>query len=283
MNSEEQPDKPANGQPDIAQIGTDNAQIETDNGQIGTDNEKFGTIPGHRQVKKKPLDKIASSVAGVSKKVDEANKKATMQIHSKIDTARSGVVTSVVQEEVVDKGPAYFKSRSGILKIAQVVVSLLTAICSYSQGRHRFYADQAQGGSWVEFTAVSASIFGVIIIVVYLFDVFSKLPPAPKLPATPKLPVTIPKLPVTIPSITRDIVELVYLLVYTFFYLLCIIIAGSFATGYTQLIGTSAAGAAAFFSTVGMCVYGADAIIKFLMLRAACPSDAATETFESTP
>jgi len=190
---------------------------------MNNDDSKFCTIAGHRQVHQNPLDLISRTA---------------------------------VESDVVNSGPTYFKSRTGLLKISQVVISLITTICSYSQENHRFYVDPAQGGSWVEFTAVSAVLFGIIIIVIYLFDISSKIPS--KIPC--------------------HILELTYLAVYTVFYLICVVIAGAFATNANNdKFETSGAAAATVFSTLGMCVYAVDAILMILKLRVDALSNATND------
>jgi len=125
---------------------------------------------------------------------------------------------------------SYIKSLLGILKIIQVVTSLLTFALSMSVWWGH------QGGGWVNFVAINGFIQALIWGLLHLFGVVP-------------------------PLLETYFVELIIYAVFTLFFLIAGIVAACFGGQF------AAVGAAAFFCFVCMVAFGVDAFFQFLDVR----------------
>jgi len=129
---------------------------------------------------------------------------------------------------------AYVVSLDGMLKVAEMVLSLIVFITAVVDGR--FGSD---GGAWVEFTSMSALVFIFIMYMLYLFKVVYKIPG----------------------SVPRYLIEFIFFAVYTLFYFISGIVAAAWAHN------DAAVGACAFFCFATMILFGADTYFHFNVWR----------------
>lgn len=126
--------------------------------------------------------------------------------------------------------PEYIKTPPGILKIIQIVTSLLTFILAVSGGWGQ------SGGGWVGFVGITGLVNATVWFVLHVLNV--------------------------IPDIMANyFIEVIGYCVWTLFFFIAGIVAAVQGAHYPV------AGAAAFFAFVGMAVFGADATIQLLEIR----------------
>jgi hypothetical protein len=126
--------------------------------------------------------------------------------------------------------PEYVKTRQGILKIIQMVVSLLTFILSVAGGWG------SVGGGWGGFVGITGLINSTIWFTLHMLSV--------------------------IPDIMANyFIEVIVYCFLTLFFFIAGVVAACQGSVYPV------AGAAAFFAFVGMIVFGADATIQLLEIR----------------
>lgn len=139
----------------------------------------------------------------------------------------------------------YLKTIPGILKIVEIVLSLIVVICIAVQ----FFP----GDGWVWFVSMSAFITVLIWFILYFIGVYGRLPA------------------------WRGILEFIYYCIFTVFYLIAAIIAAARAG---QGWG-SGAGAAAFFAFAATAVFAVDTFFQFRAWRAG-QTEMATSTSTTT-
>jgi hypothetical protein len=122
--------------------------------------------------------------------------------------------------------PEYARSREGIFKIIEIVLSLITFICSV--------VHYWEGHGWAEFVAMSAFFMTLIYLVFYLLDLISRFP-GPWL-----------------------LIEFIYYLVFALFFLIAAIVAAAKAVTWHPNVG-----ATAFFAFAATIVYAIDAVFMF--------------------
>lgn len=126
--------------------------------------------------------------------------------------------------------PAYIKTPPGILKIIQMVTSLLTFILAISGGWGHV------GGGWVGFVGITGLINATIWFVLHCLNV--------------------------IPDIMANyFIEVIGYCFWTLFFFIAGIVAAVQGANYPV------AGAASFFAFVGLIVFGADTAIQLLEIR----------------
>lgn len=133
------------------------------------------------------------------------------------------------QHPRMDCAPDYIKTIPAILKLVQMVASILTFGLSVS-------GSWGGGGGWVAFVSISAFIHAVIWFVLHLISL--------------------------VPDVLINFfVEVIGYCIWTLFFFISGIVA-AVAAG-----SSGVAGAAAFFAFVCMGVYGADAVMQLLEIR----------------
>lgn len=143
--------------------------------------------------------------------------------------------------------PEYIKTVPGILKIAEMVLCLLTFACSLG-GYWEGY-----GGGWVEFVAMSSFIITLVWFVLHIL-----------LPVLPNILLSLPY-----EFITYAVMAGLF------------VIAGIVAAVRAPYL-PGAVGAAAFFSFACMVVFGVDAFFQFRDWRGNGPQRTTTTTVTST-
>lgn len=145
-------------------------------------------------------------------------------------TEKTTTTTSSSGDVGLDK--MYMKSIDSILKIAEMVLSLIIFICVTS---HPYYSHI--GGGWVQFVSISCLITVLILWIFFMLRIIYKLP-GPWM-----------------------LIILIYYVVYCVFYLIsflvCAIQAGKYGSGTGGLI------AGAVFCVIILVVLGADTFFQF--------------------
>ncbi|CAD5122304.1 DgyrCDS10742 [Dimorphilus gyrociliatus] len=132
----------------------------------------------------------------------------------------------------------YIKSIPGLLKIAQIVLSLITFICASVKSSF-----VKEGGGWVQFVSMTALIICTVLLIFYVTSLINKLPgPWP-------------------------LIEFVYYGVYTLFYFIAFVVAAAQGTKYK--IDAGKAAAAFSFFTLG--TFAVDTFFKFQTWRTGQP------------
>lgn len=127
----------------------------------------------------------------------------------------------------------FLKGVGGILKVVEMVFSLVVFICASVSALNK------DACGWIQFVSMTAF---VLTIMLYIFHAF-KLPPK------------------FARSIPFKFCEFCYYAVFTLFYFISGVVAACFATGNAAL------SAAAFFAFASMCVFGADIYFRFVAWR----------------
>lgn len=125
--------------------------------------------------------------------------------------------------------PEYPRTIPGIIKITEMVVSTITFISSIVH----WY----EGHGWVEFVSINALISAVIYFVLSLVNLrnFTSRFPGP-----------------------WELIEFIYCIIFTVFYLIAAIVASAFAARYQGNVG-----AAAFFAFLGTAIFLVDTIFQY--------------------
>lgn len=140
---------------------------------------------------------------------------------------------------------AYVKSIPGIIKIIEIVLSIITFICSV--------VDRWEGHGWVAFVAISAFISALIYFILTLLNL------------------------ITFTSRFRGpwlLIELIYCIVCAVFYLIAAIVAAAFASNNHANVA-----ATAFFAFVATAIFTVDTVYQY---RAWRTSDAGLRTQTTT-
>ncbi|XP_055346347.1 plasmolipin-like [Paramacrobiotus metropolitanus] len=162
--------------------------------------------------------------------------------------------TPVKSTRIVEVDPYfdvyYLKTFSGILKIIELVCTLIAFIISVSTwSSHSFYGGPSKkalmyypyaygSAVWTDIVTAIAFLITLALLILYLFHIIEKLYEVPWL-----------------------IMELLYCIAIVF----CLLIAGAVMIPYTNLDG--ARGACVFFCWAAMIAYAIDAYLKFRMYR----------------
>ncbi|CAH1779979.1 unnamed protein product [Owenia fusiformis] len=127
----------------------------------------------------------------------------------------------------------YIKTIPGILKIVEIVLSLITFICGVIWPWW-----QAQGGAWNGFVSMTSFICCIVWLLLHVSSLISQLP-GPWM-----------------------LIEFIYYCVFTLFFLICGIVAA--VRGHWH----SSIGATAFFAFATTAVYAVDTFFQFRNWRA---------------
>ena len=149
-------------------------------------------------------------------------------------TTTTTVTTSTTTTQpIIRFDPSYTRTLPGILKVAQVILSLLGFICITVSSQ-----SSSSRGGWFNTVAMGGFWFTGILLVFYLFHIVEKFSKIPWIK-----------------------IEFIFCSIWTAFYLL----AAALAADYAKYV--EAFGVAAFFGFCAMVAYGQDAWLKFQAAR----------------
>lgn len=155
------------------------------------------------------------------------------------------------QQGLVDV--TYIKDIKGWVRIAEIVLSLITFICATVD---EFFV-KYRGGGWVQFVSITAFLICIILTIFHMFRLMQQMPS----------------------SIPVLLVELIFLGTFTIFYF----ISGVVAAVYGGL--SAAVGACAFFCFASLVAFGGDTFLFFMAWRAGnsggVPPPATTNTSQT--
>lgn len=141
--------------------------------------------------------------------------------------------------------PEYIKTIPGILKVVEVVLSLVTFICAVIPW-------WGSAGGWVQFVSITAFITVLVWLIFYLIGLIHKIPPF------------------------RQLVEFIYYCVFTALFLIAAIVA-AVKGGLAAAIG-----AAAFFAFAATAVFAVDTFFQFRAWRSGQTEMQMTSTTTTT-
>lgn len=143
----------------------------------------------------------------------------------------------------------YVKSIPGILKIVEIVVSIVTFICASIR-----LGWVPLGGGWVQFVSMTAFISTFVFFIFHFLNIISKIPA----------------------NIPWNLIEFIYYCIFTGLYLIAAIVAA--ARGNLD----PSIGATAFFGFVATVVYGIDTFFQFRNWRSGPTQMVATANTTTT-
>ncbi|XP_064610335.1 CKLF-like MARVEL transmembrane domain-containing protein 7 [Liolophura sinensis] len=131
------------------------------------------------------------------------------------------------ESQAIGPDVSYIKTLPGILKIAEIVLSIIAFICA------TVYPWAYGGGGWVQFVTISTFVGVLVLFIFHFMHIISRLP-GPWM-----------------------LIEFIYYCVYTLFMLIAAIVAA--ANGWRD----ASIGAAAFFCFAALAVLAVDTFMMF--------------------
>ncbi|XP_041376051.1 plasmolipin-like [Gigantopelta aegis] len=137
--------------------------------------------------------------------------------------------TTTSSAPAIRPDPEYVKTINGILKIAEMVVSIIVLICASVDSIYWY----SRGGGWVQFVAASALITVIILFIFHFMHIINRLPG----PWT--------------------FIEFIYYCVFCALWLIAAIVAAVRAPWFASI------GAAAFFCFAALAIFAIDTFFMF--------------------